>query len=85
MFAGVSGNGREQIASGSTVGTMRIVPFVYGSRAVGMRVGAARLRPTLTVAADGLVHLAEVSLHMSNWTNSSDGTFTAENCNPYQG
>ena len=83
--------GYTELASGSTIGAKRIVPFICAQqhntfahhlfkRCCCMQMAPApvtvpasriRLRPTLSVAADGMAHIAELSAHSSNWTNSS--------------
>ena len=84
--------GYTELASGSTIGAKRIVPFICtqqrqqrqfahplqalllsadGAAPVTVPASRIRLRPTLSVAADGMAHIAELSAHSSNWTNSS--------------
>ena len=77
----------EELGSGSTVGTKRVFPLIYGTNAYSVHAAAIRFRPTLSVAADGNVHIAEFSAHQSNWTNQS--RFAPPNphvtCFAYQG
>eukprot|EP01043_Picozoa_sp_COSAG02_P054638 COSAG02_NODE_6217_length_3719_cov_3.158564_4_plen_133_part_00 len=77
----------EEIGSGSTVGTKRVFPLIYGANAYSVQAAAIRFRPTLSVAMDGHVHIAELSAHNSNWTNTS--RFAPPNphvtCFAYQG
>ena len=63
----------QQLGSGSTIGAKRIFPLLYGNKAAPAQLGALRLRPTLSVAADGEVHIAEFSAHQSNWTTGLGG------------
>jgi alpha-L-fucosidase len=76
-----------ELGSGSTIGTKRVFPFVYGAEPVTVAVSKIRLRPTLSVAADGLAHIAELSAHMANWTNTSRGAppTPSVTCFAYQG
>lgn len=76
-----------EIGSGSTIGTKRVFPLIYGANAYAVQAAAIRFRPTLSVAKDGSVHIAELSAHLANWTNTS--RFAPPNphvtCFAYQG
>eukprot|EP01047_Picozoa_sp_COSAG01_P006149 COSAG01_NODE_220_length_21453_cov_118.998361_10_plen_186_part_00 len=63
----------NELGSGSTIGTKRVFPLIYGSHPISVAASKIRLRPTLSVAQDGLAHILELSAHASNWTNTSRG------------
>ena len=66
----------REVGAGSTIGATRIWPLAHSSayrsgHGVATNVFAVRLRPTISVAPDGLVHIAELSAYYSNSSTSS--------------
>ena len=62
-----------ELGSGSTIGSKRVFPLVYGTEPITVAASKIRLRPTHSVAADGMAHIAELSAHAANWTNTTRG------------